>query len=483
MHLDLDGEGPLHGQLTRAFKQAILARRLAPGVKLPATRELATEMKLSRNTVLAAYEQLSAEGYIEGRVGSGSYVAELAATLPGAARQRVSRVDGLRLAGFAERALAERAHQPPGRSRRKLRYNLEYGVPLVTPAMQSVWRRALGRAADDTDFDYPPPEGLKALREALAGYLARRRGLNVDPEDVLIVAGVQQGLDVCVRTLVEPGDTAVMELPHYQGTRQALIAHGAKLHTVRLDDDGITTDHLPATGARLACVTPSHQFPSGSVLSLQRRLALLDWAAQHDAWVIEDDYDGEFRYDVRPIAALKSLDRRERVIYLGSFSKVMFPALRLGYIVAPPSLRDALRATKWLCDRGCPTIEQHALAELIASGQFERLLRRTSRMLTERRGVLLRALDRHCGDLLEVKGASAGMHVTAWLTKHHANQVPRIVEAAEARDLGLYSISPYFANTVPRAGLLLGYAALPPADLAEGARRLGEVLRAVAPKA
>ena len=483
MAYELDGKGALRDQLVRALKQAILGRLLVAGERLPATRELAAEMKLSRNTVLAAYEQLEAEGYLEGRVGSGSYVAQTGAGARGPDAQGLSRpMRRPRLTAFASAAVVERAHQPPGRRRRELRYNLEYGLPLVTPALHSAWRRALGRAADDTSYDYPPAEGLPALRAGVAGYLARRRALAVDPEDVLIVSGLQQGVDLCVRALLQPGARAVIEEPHYQGTRQALLAHGARLLPVAVDADGLQIDKLPPGGARLVCVTPSHQFPSGAVLPLRRRLQLLEWAARHDAWILEDDYDGEFRHDVRPVAALKSLDAHERVLYLGSFSKVMFPALRLGYVVVPPRLREALRACKWLFDRGCPAIEQHALATLIASGQFERLLRRTGRLLAERRAALLAALERHCAGFLEVRGASAGMHLSAWLLRHAPRQVEALIEEAERRDLGIYPISPYFRTRPRRGGLLLGYSVLGPRELAEAARRLGEVLRAVPPE-
>lgn len=475
MHLEFDGSGPLHGQLTRALKAAICTRRLVPGARLPATRELARDLRLSRNTVLAAYEQLGAEGFIEGKVGSGSYVADVATRAPAPPPARARRPA---LAPFAKSALEQRANLPPGHRRKPVRYNLEYGLPPVTPALQSLWRRALGRAADDTVLDYPPAEGLPALRNAIAGYLARRRGLVADPEDIVIVAGVQQGIDLCARALLEAGDTAAIEEPHYQGTRQTLLAHGARLVPVPLDREGLDVGQLPRSGAKLVAVTPSHQFPTGAVMSLGRRMALLDWASRHDAWILEDDYDGEFRYDVRPIAALKSLDRGERVIYVGSFSKVMFPALRLGYLVVPPSLRDALRATKWLCDRGCPAIEQHALALLIGDGRFERMLRRTGRSLTERRQALLRGIERHCAGMVEVEGTSAGMHVTAWLTRHAKASVEEVIAAGERRELGLYPISPYYYTRPPRAGLLLGYSAITPRDIGEATRRLGEVLRA-----
>lgn len=478
MHIVLDGQGPLHAQLTRSLKQAILARRLAPGLRLPATRELAQMLALSRNTVLGAYEQLQAEGFIEARVGSGSYVIELDGRR--APRAAVSAARAARLSHFGRRALELRVDRPPGRRTTPLRYNLEYGVPLITPALQSAWRRALGRAADDTGLDYPPAEGLPDLREGIAGYLGRRRGIDVDPQDVIVVTGTQQALDLTARALLEPGDGAVLESPHYQGTRQVLDALGARLVTIPVDGDGLQTQRLARVNARLAVVTPSHQFPRGAVMSLSRRLELLDWAARNDAWVVEDDYDGEFRYDTRPLAALKSLDRDERVIYVGSFSKVMFPALRLGYVVVPPRLRDALRACKWLLDRGCPAIEQRALARLIASGQFERLIRRTGLLLAQRRAALLDALERHCGAELEVDGSSAGMHVVAWLSpRWTAAQVPAIVAAAETRQTGVYPIAPYYLEPPERAGLMLGYSALPPADIAEGARRLSLALRDV----
>jgi len=477
LHLDLDGSGPLNGQLLRALKQGILDRRLPPGTRLPASRELAPALGLSRNTVLAAYEQLAAEGFIEGRIGSGSYVAELAlAKRP--ARDAVPERP-VRLSRFARVALQEKPHRPPGRQKATLRYNLEYGVPLVTPALQSAWHRALARAADDTGLDYPLPEGLSKLRNEIAGYLGRRRGLTVSAEDIVVVSGAQQGLDLVARVLLEPGDTAVLEDPHYQGARQALLVLGAKVATVPVDPDGMVISALPARGVRLCGVTPSHQFPCGAVLSLSRRLELLEWARAQDAWILEDDYDGEYRYDTRPLAALKSLDRDGRVLYLGTFSKVLFPALRLGYLVVPPALREAMVAGKWLTDRGCPAIEQHAVASLMESGQFERQLRRTGRELNRRRDALLAALARHAGDLVEVQGTSAGMHITVWLPRHAPDEVPQVISEAARRNVGVYPIAPYYQAPPTRAGLLLGYSGLSPNDLQEGARRLALALREV----
>src|SRR5690606_19897302 len=232
------------------------------------------------------------------------------------------------------------------------------------------------------------------LREQICDYLSRRRGVPTAPEDVLVTSGTQQAFALAARVLLEPGDSVVLEEPHYRGARQAFAAHGAHARGCRVDAEGIVPAALPG-GARLAVVTPSHQFPTGALLPLSRRMELLDWAARERAWLIEDDYDGEFRYGGRPLAALKSLDRDGRVLYIGSFSKALFPALRLGYMVVPASLREAFVAAKWLEDRGCNALEQAALAHFMADGGFERHLRRAAVALRARRAAMLAGLKRH----------------------------------------------------------------------------------------
>jgi GntR family transcriptional regulator/MocR family aminotransferase len=321
---------------------------------------------------------------------------------------------------------------------------------------------------------------LLSLREQVCDYLARRRGIVASPDDVLIVSGTQQAFTLAADVLLDEGDQVVIEDPQYQGARQILLASGAEVLGCRVDRDGLVTDDLPQrTSARLAIVTPSHQFPTGAVLSLARRMELLAWAERVGSWLIEDDYDGEFRYDARPLAALKSLDRAGRVIYIGTFSKVLFPSLRLGYMVLPAGLRDAFVAAKWLSDRGCPAIEQAALARLIASGAFERHLRATAKTLKTRRAALLSALRRHAGDAVEIADSSAGMHVVAWLPRLRHAQARELIERARDRGLGVYSIAPYYMKPSTRPGLILGYADLPPADLEAAMRLFGECLRAV----
>jgi GntR family transcriptional regulator/MocR family aminotransferase len=477
LHLELDGEGPLNQRLVRALKDAMLGGRLPRDTRLPATRDLARTLGVSRNTVVDAYEQLAAEGFLRGQVGAGTFVDFIAPRAPGApAPSRAPR-----LSAWGRRAAAGAARPAAVARRRPLRYNLEYGLPLVLPALQSAWRRALAAAADRSGFDYMPPEGLPALRESIAGYLGRRRGIDADPDDVVVLGGTQQGVELAARLLVDAGDRVVLEDPCYQGTRRVLDALGARLQALAVDAEGLDTARLPRSGARLAVVTPSHQFPAGAVLSLPRRLALLDWARRHDAWIVEDDYDGEFRHDGRPLAALKSLDADGRVVYVGSFSKVVFPALRLGFALVPASLRAAFRAARFLVDRGSPAVVQQALADLMASGRFDRLLRRTGQVLQARRVALLEGLARHAGAAVETEGTAAGMHVTAWLRDVPPERLPALVAAAERVDLGLYPITPYYAAPAARAGLLLGYAALGPRELGEAARRLAALLAGFAP--
>ncbi|MBZ0223228.1 MAG: PLP-dependent aminotransferase family protein [Dokdonella sp.] len=474
MYLDLDGQGPRYAQLIRALKGAILDRRYAAGTRLPPSRALARELDVSRNTVLAAYEQLQVEGFLLGRVGSGSFVANVG---PGGPRKLPANALVAPLSSFARRALANTdGRHIPGHQHQDLRYNLQYGVPLANPLLASAWRREVTRAAEHVQLDYPDAQGLERLRVQVCDYLARRRGVPAEPEDVLIVNGTQQAFSLAARVLLEAGDVVALEEPHYRGARQVLVAHGAHPRGCRVDGDGLVPSALPRS-ARLAVVTPSHQFPTGALLPLARRMELLAWAARERSWLIEDDYDGEFRYGGRPLAALKSLDRDGRVIYIGSFSKALFPALRLGYMVLPPALREAFVAAKWLEDRGSNTLEQAALAHFMAGGGFERHLRRAAVALRARRAAMLAGLARHARDALDVVDSNAGMHLTAWLAQANHGQCEQLVAHARTRGLGLYAIAPYCLKPPTQPGLVLGYAGLPPADIEAAMRLLGRCLR------
>ncbi|RNF84133.1 PLP-dependent aminotransferase family protein [Montanilutibacter psychrotolerans] len=482
MHFELDGRGTLNGQLIRALKGAVLAGRIAAGTRLPATRMLARDLGVSRNTVLAAYEQLRAEGFLDGRVGSGSYVApplQLVRSAPTAVAWPAGTSPAQ--TEFARRARLYHHHlRQPGRAIPGVRYAFQYGVPVTNPALTSAWARELSHAAAYTSPSYPMTQGLPMLREAVCDYLARRRGVLASPDDVLIVDGTQQAVALTARVLLDPGDDAVVEEPHYNAIREVLQIHGANVGTVAVDDQGLKCDELPAVAPRLICVTPSHQFPSGALMSLPRRLALLDYAHRHDSWILEDDYDGEFRYDAQPLAALRSLDDAGRVIYVGSFSKVMFPSLRLGYLVVPASLRDDYINAKWQDDFGSSAIEQAALAKFIADGGFERHLRRTAKTLKERRAALLAGL-RECGEgRIEIADSRAGMHLVVWLTGKTEAQGEAFILRARSLGLGLYPIAPYYLDPPDRAGLLLGFASLSVAEIGEAVRLFAACLRETA---
>ncbi|MBI1734055.1 MAG: PLP-dependent aminotransferase family protein [Candidatus Rokubacteria bacterium] len=481
MLVTLRDDGPLSHQVYAALRRAILAGELAAGARLPSTRGLARDLDVSRNTVLLAYDQLLAEGYIGGRPGSGTYVAE---TLPDAPRPAVgsgtprTSARPPRLSAYGRRVVDVRGGTTPRRDGR-VPYDFRYGRPTVAEFPHAVWRRLLARHARPTaaSMSYGPREGTPALREAIAAYLRRVRGVVCDAARVLVVNGSQQALDLAARVLLDPGDRVVLEEPHYQGARWAFHAAGARLVPVPVDGDGLDVARLArAPRARLAYVTPSHQFPTGVVMSLTRRLALLEWARANDAWVVEDDYDSEYRYGGRPIEAVQGLDRAGRVIYAGTLSKVLFPALRLGYLVLPPALVEPFRAAKWVTDRHSPTLEQEVLAEFIAEGHFERHLRRARTRHAARRAALLAALASHLGDRVEVVGANAGVHVLVWLRDVSARALPAVIAAAGRSGVGVYSIAPYFFRPPRRAGLILGYAPLTERQIREGIARLARVL-------
>jgi GntR family transcriptional regulator/MocR family aminotransferase len=294
---------------------------------------------------------------------------------------------------------------------------------------------------------------------------------------VIIVNGSQQVLDLTARVLLERGDRVAIEDPQYQGAREMFRAAGARLCPVAVDQDGIRVDRLPAR-ARLAFVTPSHQFPTGAILSLERRLALLEWARRPDAAILEDDYDGEFRYEGQPVESLQGLDREGRVIYAGTFSRTVFPALRLGYLIAPRSLVPAFEAAKWLCDRHRSTLEQETLAEFITSGGYERHLRKARRENAARRKVLLAAIDKHWGGSMRVTGQGSGTHLVLWPER---GSEARLIALAEARNTGVYGIARY-AIQPSRPGVMLGYSRLNEREIREGVRRLALAWRSLTAK-
>jgi GntR family transcriptional regulator / MocR family aminotransferase len=471
VYLQLDGRGPLYDQLTRALKAAILDGLIAAGSQLPPTRELAQELQISRTTVLAAYEQLRAEGFIDGRVGSGSFVSQLQTR--SLTHHGHTAIDPP--SRYAQRAREVLNWDIP-RLHRGLRYNLHYGYPVINPSLNNAWGRELARAAAYTHLNALDVAGSSALRKQTCDYLARRRGVLAQPDDVLIVNGTQQAIDLTTRVLVNEGDQVVLEEPHYFLAHQALVAHGADVVAVRTDEHGLVCDELPERSPRLIYVTPSHHFPTGAALSMQRRLDLLHYADEHQCWILEDDYDGEFRYDAHPLAALRSLDEQDRVIYVGTFSKVMFGGLRLAYMVIPAALRADFIGAKFLSDMVCPAIEQAALARFMEDGGFERHLRMARKELKARRETLVAGLKEYARDRVEIADTAAGMHLMVWLRGYDAPRCEALVAYAHDHGLGLHPMSPLYLHAPERQGLLLGYGSLPVNELREAMRLFGQCL-------
>ncbi|HKF49174.1 MAG TPA: PLP-dependent aminotransferase family protein [Terracidiphilus sp.] len=465
---------PLFRQVYSELRQAILKGSLKPGDRLPSTRDLAEQLRISRTVVLLAYEQLLAEGYASARGGSGTYVSEGLARNPSTGKERVARLRLSRLGNSVSGSIG--TVDTPQLPATAPRFNFIYGRSDLETFPFAQWRRLLvreARKAPARRFDYGSALGNSELRAAISAHLRRSRAVSCSPEEVIVVNGSQQALDLVIRVLVNPGDPVAIENPHYDGAREAFRAAGARLRPVPIDRDGLNPAHLPEDAA-LAFVTPSHQFPTGAILPLERRLALLEWARRRNAVVIEDDYDGEFRYDDRPLESLQGLDREGRVVYIGTFSRTVFPALRIGYLVAPLSLIPALTAAKWLSDLHSATLEQQTLAQFISSGMYERHLRRLRRRNTARREALLDAIGKFLGDRVEVTGAGAGAQVLLRPRKRVMERT--IAESAARLGVGIYGISHCYLKLPSPPGFLLGYARLNEREIREGIRLLGEIL-------
>jgi GntR family transcriptional regulator/MocR family aminotransferase len=483
MFLNLQREdGPLHRRISDSMKTAIRAGRLKPGARLPSTRVLATDLAVSRNTVTLAYEQLVAEGYVVSRHRSMMAVADhVPERAPEAARPRPETPARLSAVGRRLMGKAAAVQAAATATREGIRYDFRYGRPAIDEFPREIWRKLLAsrtRKITPAAFGYGPPAGYAPLREALAGYLARARGLACDPDQIVIVNGSQQAFDLIARVLVDPGDKVVIEEPHYHGSRVPFEIAGGAPVAVPVDADGLDTAKLPAPGSgiRLACVTPCHQFPTGVIMPLARRLVLLDWASRSGAWIVEDDYVSEFRYEGRPIEALQSLDSAGRVIYVGTFAKILFPSLRLAYLVLPPSLVAPFLAAKWVADRYTSMLGQEALTDFITSGQFERHLRRVCTRNARRRRTLIEALRQQLGGRVEIAGENAGVHLLVWLNGVKPRDVAPIIARAAAAGVGVYPVGGFFTEPPRRAGLLFGYAALSEADIRAGIRRLAAVI-------
>jgi GntR family transcriptional regulator/MocR family aminotransferase len=481
---------PLHRQLYEELRRAILTCRLKPGERLPSTRALANSLGVSRATVTLGYEQLIAEGYLEAVIGSGTRVCvqlpdDLLRTAPLSQSQTISftlngsKAGGVKLSAYGEYLDDSRPLEGVDPD---LPISFKTGRPALEEFPVAEWRRLLlrhCRTASARLLDYAPEmQGDPQLREAICSYLGRSRAVRSSVDQIIIINGSQQAIDLVTKILIERGDTVAVENPGYLGARRAFWAQGAKLIPIPVDESGIVVeamDSKAAARAKLVYVTPSHQFPTGAILPLQRRLELLQWAERRGAVIIEDDYDSEFRFGSRPIPALQGLSDGNNVIYVGTFSKVLFPSLRIGYMVVPESLVRVFTRARWIADRQTPTLEQLALADFLNEGHLERHLRRMRTLYDKRRQALIRALNLHFEDRVHVLGENAGLHLMARLQTNFSDE--EVVSRAADAGVGVLNADIYYLREAHSGEFVFGYGGLSERRISEGIKRLAKALR------
>ena len=463
--------------LYRRVRGAILDGNLAPGARLPSTRALAAELGVSRTTTEEAFQQLVAEGFLERRVGDGTYVSSGLPPRPAPARVPAP---GVKLSGRGAVVIGTPVHADTQRVRA-----FRGGQADVAAFPLRTWRRLisqrLGRRGSRL-LDYGEPAGHRPLREAIAAHAAASRGVRCTPDQVIVLSSSQQALDLTARLLLDPGDQVWLEDPCYRGALGAMSGAGGRIVPVPVDEAGldVAAGRAAAPAARLAVVTPSHQYPLGVALSLERRLALLDWAAGAGAVVLEDDYDSEFQYEGRPITAIQGLDRAGRVVYVATFSKVLYPSLRLAYAIVPEPLVEAYTRARQLVDGHPPVLLQAVTADFMEGGHFGAHLRAMRALYGERRAVLVEALRAECGGAGRLGPTGAGLHVPYHLDGRRDVEVGRraLELGADAVALSALALRPGPAN-----GLVLGDAALTPAMIRAGVRALAAALEPARPKA
>lgn len=459
----------LHAQM----RAHIVSGRLRPGVQLPSSRELSKALQIGRNTAIGLYDLLFSEGYVVTRPGGGTYVGQVALQA-GQARTGKPR----RTAVDPESRIASwwRSHQPGWyKPLPPTRFDFSVGLPSETLFPFDVWRRLAARSLRriGAGASYGDPQGLDRLRSAICGHVSFARAVFAQADDIVVCRGAQQAFELAATILVTPGKTVVaVEDPGYLPLRRAFGSAGAILAHVPVDEEGIVIERIPED-ARVVCVTPSHQFPLGMAMSLRRRRALLAWARAHDATVLEDDYDGEFRYGPRPLDALKTLDADGNVFYIGTFSKTMFPALRLGYVVVPTWARQAFVAAKEVSDWHSGTIEQDTLAAFIAEGHLARHLRKARTVYAQRREALMHGVEEHLEGLASVCPSEAGLHIACAVPDGRALQAA----ASGAESAGLRFHTFRAQGRRGEAGVLLGFGRVDRKDIAPGLRALATLLR------
>ena len=472
------GGAPLFRQLYAAVKEAVLRGALTPGMQLPPTRELCRMTGVSRQTVLNAWDQLMAEGYLSGTVGKGTFIATALPIIPASTAPRgLMRPLSARGQDYASAMKYVGFHEGQARAFRA-------SMPGLDLFPFDVWSRLEARRwrRPDHHMGYGDPAGYAPLRELLCVYLRASRGVNCTPGQVIITSGSQQGLYLLSALLLDPGDKVWVESPGYQGASAPLFAMGAQVCTVPVDAHGMDVAYGVANypDAKMVLTTPSHQLPLGVTMSLQRRLELLRWAGANRAWIIEDDYDSEYRYTGPPLASLQSLDSADVTVYVGTLSKVLFPGLRLGYIVAPPALAEPIVRAKAALDRHNAIVPQMVLADFMGEGHFARHIKRTRDAYAERREVLLRGIESSLAEELQCGPSDAGLDLCVHFKR--ALDQDRVARMALAQGVEVRPLSYYISRVATpecaiAPGLLLGFSSVKPADIKHGLEVLGKVLR------
>lgn len=475
---------PAYRWLYSGLRQGVLEGRLRAGARLPSTRDLARQYGLSRGTIVATFELLASEGYLEGSVGSGTYVSKvLPEELFEVGRQGepggpVLKPPRRRLSHYAKRARLFHGLLP--RPSRAFRSNIPALDLFPTTLWAQIAARRLRRAPVSL-LTGCEAMGYKPLREAVAEYLKTSRGVSCDTEQIAIVSGVQEALETAARLLLDPGDRVCMEDPGYAGAKMVFEGLGAKIAGLPLDDEGMEIQEVRMRGARMVYITPAHQYPVGITMSLPRRLELLEWARKTSALIFEDDYDSEYRYAGRPVPALQGLDRRGMVFFAGSFNKVLFPSLRLGYLVVPVDLVPYLEAANSVTKRHAPLMEQAIVCDFITGGHFGRHLRRMREIYAERLAALLESARDKLDGLLEVSGIEAGMQTVGWLCKGITGKAA--TRAAAERNVEVFPLGAIRRGQARQEALHLGFAAMNTQEIQRGVRELAFALETEARRA
>ena len=467
--IDREGSVALHRQLERALQDAIRSGRLGPGAALPSTRSLSEELSVSRGVVVEAFEQLTAEGYLESRPGGKTRVASRVPEAAGPARARRDRSHDID-------PVPDESIVLPTHAFNRLRFDFSFGRPDVTTFPRQTWLRSLKRVLNEApaeELSYLDGRGSLVLRQALASYLNRVRATDATPGRVIITNGFAQAQRLVLQVLRSHGARRIaIEDPGQVDTRRAADLMGLEIVAVPVDEDGLIVERLAAADVALCVVTPAHQFPTGAVMSPERRAALVRWARERDSLILEDDYDAEYRYDREPIGAIQGL-APESVLYAGSASKTLAPGLRLGWLILPARLVEAFATAKFNYDRGSASIEQLAFADFLSRGEFDRHLRRMRPLYRSRRDALLRALEHHLPDVRPT-GASAGLHVLAWLPED-ADEAA-IVARAASRDVAVDGLASMRVAAAAPPALILGYARPTEREIEQGVALLAEAM-------